>query len=88
MFGVELCVMAQPLGHDVELRDILGGKMLTPQQVARRLEVDLETLRRWARQGKGPPFVLVAPSTKRYPEDGLLGWMHDHLRPQVEVRAS
>jgi transposase-like protein len=62
--------------------------MLTPQEVARRLEVDPETLRRWAREDKGPPYVLVAPATKRYPEKALIAWLQDNLRPRPEARAS
>lgn len=84
--------MTQDLQHDDDGGgggDPLGGKLLTPRQVGDRLQVDNETLRRWARQGKGPPFVKIAPATRRYPENGLMAWMRDHMQPQQqEERAS
>lgn len=80
--------MMQNLGRDGGGEGLLDGRLLTPRQVADLLQVDMETLRRWARQGTGPPFIPVAPATKRYPETLLTTWMRQHLQLQQEDRAS
>ena len=54
--------------------DPLGGRMWTPQEVAAYLQVNKETLRRWRRDHVGPPVVMCAPATPRYPENGLVIW--------------
>lgn len=68
------------------------GQMLTPQQVARALNVDIATLRRWANAGAGPPFVLLRHDPngrplRRYPENEVLAWMAA-LDRNLEGRAS
>ena len=64
----------------------LGGPLRTPEEVARYLRVDKETLRRWRRQRTGPPVVLCGPYTPRYPEDALITWMRDNTLPVARGR--
>ena len=40
--------------------------LLTTNEVSRRLRVSREKLRRWRREGDGPPFVKIGPRTVRY----------------------
>lgn len=49
----------------------------TPQQVRERLKVKDETLRRWRRHGKGPPFTKLGndrTSRIRYPVAEFHQW--------------
>jgi hypothetical protein len=66
-------------GEDVDL-DPLGGRMWTPEEVADYLRVDKETLRSWRRKRTGPPVVLCAPATARYPENGLIIWKRNNVQ--------
>ena len=80
--------MSQDLKQDGGEPDLLAGTWLTARQVADRLQVDNETLRRWAREGSGPPFVQIAKATRRYPEAGLKAWIRERVRLSTETRAS
>jgi hypothetical protein len=58
--------------------DPLGGRLWTADEVADYLRVDKATLRRWRREGIGPPVIMAAPATPRYPENGLILWRRDN----------
>jgi hypothetical protein len=60
--------------------DVPEGRLLLPEEVARYLRVDKETLRRWRRQRTGPPVILCGRATPRYPENGLIIWMRDNTQ--------
>ena len=51
------------------------AKLLTPSEMAEVLNVSVETLRNYRRQGEGPPYVTLRPHTYRYPEDKLTAWL-------------
>lgn len=80
--------MIEESNHEATDLGLLGGRLLTSRQVGDMLQVDNETLRRWARQGAGPPFIRIAPATRRYPENALITWMRDRVQPGSEDRAS
>ena len=44
----------------------MTDELLTTNEVSRRLKVSREKLRRWRREGDGPPFLKVGPRTVRY----------------------
>lgn len=50
-------------------------EMLTPSDVAKRLNVTTATLRQWRMQGGGPPYLDLADKTIRYPESELSRWV-------------
>lgn len=68
--------------------DPLGGRLLTPQEVAERLQTTDSALRRLRRKGTGPPVVMISEGTRRYPEDGLLLWIRDNAELPREDIAS
>jgi hypothetical protein len=75
--------MTQNLGQaGGQVEDLEGpeGRLLMPEEVARYLRVDKETLRRWRRRRTGPPVILCGPATPRYPENGLIIWMRDNTQ--------
>jgi len=80
--------MSNDVRHDSGHDDLLAGPWLTPREVADRLQVDNETLRRWAREGEGPPFVQIAKATRRYPQAGLTAWIRERAQLGSERRAS
>jgi DNA-binding transcriptional MerR regulator len=43
-------------------------------EVAARLGVTTETLRRWRHEKKGPPAEGATPRTRRYPVEGFMEW--------------
>ena len=46
----------------------------TPDQVAKRLNIPLETLFLWQSQGRGPPWLTIGHQV-RYDETDLLHWI-------------
>lgn len=86
--SVELCGMSQDLLHGDGEPDLLSDEWLTVREVADILKVDNETLRRWARQGTGPPLLQIATATRRYSKAGLVAWMRDRMPATTEGRAS
>ncbi|MEU5761150.1 helix-turn-helix domain-containing protein [Nocardia sp. NPDC047648] len=52
----------------MELNELLGTTWYTTEEVARLLQVDASSLRRWrtARPPQGPPFVQVSDRVVRY----------------------
>lgn len=58
---------------------------MTPRQVGAVLNVDPETLRRWARKGEGPPFLQGAGYTRRYSRSGLAEWIATRYSPAKEA---
>lgn len=88
MTSVELSVMSHDVLHNDDEPDLLHDEWLTAREVADMLKVDNETLRRWARQGTGPPLLQIAPATRRYSRAGLAQWMKDRIAAPPEGRAS
>lgn len=43
-------------------------KFLTAEEKAEELNVSVETLRRWRREGRGPDFIRHASVVRYYPE--------------------
>lgn len=54
---------------------------LTPAQVQDLLQVAEATLRRWRREGIGPPFVRI-DRVIRYNRRAVLDWLRDNQRTQ------
>ena len=48
--------------------------LLTSQQLAERLQVSLPTIKRWRREGGGPPFVRAGRSV-RYRASEVDRWL-------------
>lgn len=59
------------------MRDATG--LLTEQEVAAVIGVHRDTLRRWRKEGQGPPWLDLAPRRKRpmvrYEEARLREWL-------------
>jgi excisionase family DNA binding protein len=63
------------------------GHLLTPAEVADRLRISQDTLRRWRLDGVGPHHVKVG-SLYRYPADELEHWIaRDTPLPTIAVSA-
>lgn len=52
---------------------ILDGYM-TPDELAKQLDVTLQTLSRWRSQKKGPPFIKMGLKV-RYSRIGVVKWL-------------
>ena len=46
---------------------------LAPKQVAARLRISIETLRKWRKNGKGPPWIKPSRAV-RYPIEAVRAW--------------
>lgn len=57
---------------DKLLRDRLG--VLSPIELAKLLEVGIDTLREWRRLGQGPDYVKAGKGVL-YREDDIIDWM-------------
>jgi excisionase family DNA binding protein len=54
------------------------ARLLTRKEAAERLRLSVRTLRRWADEDRGPPFVKMGESRAariRYPEDLFEEWI-------------
>ncbi len=54
--------------------------MLTSNQAALRIGYTVDTLKRWRRKKKGPPYVRLDGTDQgrvRYPEDKLEQWLEE-----------
>ena len=50
-------------------------RYLAPKEVAHRLDVDVETVRRWIRAGQLPAFALPGGRHHRVPESAILAML-------------
>jgi excisionase family DNA binding protein len=57
----------------------MAEKLLTPEEVAERLQVTLRTLQRWRTSGTGPAYIKSGRLI-RYPEGDLKAWLAAHRR--------
>jgi len=54
------------------------SKLLTPGELAQRLQVSIDTLQRWRSQGKGPTCLRLSCGKKgaiRYKEEAVERWL-------------
>jgi len=51
---------------------------LDPPGAGRRLGVNVDTLKRWRRNGTGPTYVRIAYNRVRYRVSDLDAWMEAH----------
>jgi len=51
--------------------------MLTSNQAALRVGYTVDTLKRWRRKKKGPPYVRIDSQRVRYPQDKLEQWLEE-----------
>ena len=60
-------------------RELLDGAWLRTEELARMLDVDASTLRRWrtARPPQGPPFVHMSGGITRYSQHDVQRWLLD-----------
>jgi excisionase family DNA binding protein len=56
-----------------------GDRLLTSAETAERLRVNVDTLRRWRREGTGPPWHRVGRQV-RYPARELERWLQQEGR--------
>ena len=57
-------------------------QLLTPDQVASRLQIHTRSLSRWRTNGGGPPFLRVG-GVIRYPSDSLEDWLQSRSARSV-----
>ena len=55
-------------------------ELLTQRQVAERFAVSISLLRKWRREGGGPPFVRFGSRLVRYRPEDLEKWADQGLR--------
>ncbi len=53
------------------------SEMLSSNQTALRVGTTVDTLKRWRRKKKGPPYIRLETQRVRYPEDQLEQWLQD-----------
>ena len=51
--------------------------MLSSNQARLRVGVTVDTLKRWRRKKKGPPYVRIDSQRVRYPQDKLEQWLEE-----------
>jgi hypothetical protein len=54
------------------------GSLLTEAEAAAWLKVQIFTLRKWRREGRGPRFIRCGRRLIRYMDTDLCGWMEGH----------
>ena len=54
-----------------------AGKILTEHETAAYLKVKIFSLRKWRREGSGPPYVRCGGRLIRYCENDVMGWLGD-----------
>jgi len=52
-----------------------GARLLTPEEVATRLSVAVQTLAHWRVRGTGPCFIHLSSRCVRYSEENLASWL-------------
>jgi len=52
-------------------------RYMTAEEVAEALSVHVETLRRWRREKKGPPWIQLTERVVRYDREDIEAWMRD-----------
>jgi len=55
------------------------ARYLTEKETGKRIAVSRSTLRKWRREGWGPPYVKLGRIV-RYPLRSLENWVNGHLR--------
>ena len=58
-----------------EEEDDHGDKLLTEQDVAKRLQLSVRTLQAWRRTHQGPPWFKLSPRAVRYRSMELETWI-------------
>lgn len=63
------------------------SNLLTPQQVAERLAVEVWVLRQWRAEGTGPRALRLGHRTVRYREEDINEWLEARvaLREAAEL---
>ena len=54
----------------------VGGPWLSPEQVAKKLGLSLETISTWRTQGRGPPWVFAGDDVW-YNEADFTRWLEE-----------
>jgi excisionase family DNA binding protein len=57
----------------------MGERLLSEAEVAEYLNVSIDTMRRWRREGTGPPYVM-AGSRPRYRREDVDRWLERQAR--------
>jgi len=63
----------------------MDNEFLTPRQLAKRLQVDERTVRRWRIEGGGPPFLKLGGSI-RYRNADVEAWINDNRMEKTDGR--
>jgi excisionase family DNA binding protein len=69
--------MADP-SEMLDPRLVVGAEYLRRREVAKKLRVSVRLVERWARNGFGPPFVMIG-RIPLYPADELDAWLRSRL---------
>ncbi|MGV1005466.1 MAG: helix-turn-helix transcriptional regulator [Candidatus Nanopelagicales bacterium] len=79
------CPLGTRKGLDVAIQHLDPLEVLTDVQLASRLHgLSVETLRKWRKTGKGPPYLKAGGSAVRYRTLDVEAWM---LSQKVEPAA-
>jgi len=62
--------------------------LLTPEEVAARLSVAVQTLAHWRVRGTGPSYVHLSARCVRYPEPTLEQWVAERLQDSTAENSS
>ena len=67
--------------------DVKVPRLLTAKQVAEMLTVPVYTIYEMAKAGEGPPHLRIR-TQYRFPEDGVVQWIHDETKRSRLFRAA
>lgn len=62
--------------------------LLTPEEVASRLSIAVQTLAHWRVRGTGPSYVHLSARCVRYPELKLEQWVSDRIQDSTAENLS
>lgn len=62
--------------------------LLTPEEVASRLSIAVQTLAHWRVRGTGPSYVHLSARCVRYPEPTLEQWVTERLQLSTAENSS
>lgn len=76
--------------RNLSVKQIKRGavSLLTPEQVAERLSVAVQTLAHWRVRGIGPDYVHLSARCVRYPETTLEQWLMARMQSSTAENCS
>lgn len=67
--------------------DLPGEHLLTTEELAAWLAVHAVTVKRWRRDGEGPPTTWVGVGSVRYRKSDVLAWLQERAEAHRTAKA-